>query len=120
MMHLWQKLRQVSKYSFTINNKHSFFNLLSTAKHKQIQERESRQQWRLSRYWAMEWRQGSPKDLSSTSHNTGSQFVHRLNRLKMSPFSRSKVCSMVEEAKQKGATVVVGGQASTVGELHYQ
>merc|ERR1711971_252833 len=32
----------------------------------------------------------------------------------------SKVCSMVEEAKQKGATVVMGGQASTVGELHYQ
>ena len=27
---------------------------------------------------------------------------------------------MVEEAKQKGATVVIGGQASTVGELHYQ
>ena len=27
---------------------------------------------------------------------------------------------MVEEAKQKGATVVIGGQASSVGELHYQ
>jgi len=32
----------------------------------------------------------------------------------------SKVCSMVEEAKQKGATVVVGGEASSVGDLHYQ
>merc|ERR1719222_864054 len=32
----------------------------------------------------------------------------------------SKVCSMVEEAKEKGATVVIGGQASSVGELHYQ
>ena len=30
-----------------------------------------RQQWRPSRYSAMEWRQGSPKDLSPTSHNIG-------------------------------------------------
>ena len=30
-----------------------------------------RQQWRPSRYSVMEWRQGSPKDLSPTSHNIG-------------------------------------------------
>ena len=31
-----------------------------------------------------------------------------------------KVCAMVEQAKAAGAGVVVGGQASDVGELHYQ
>ena len=31
-----------------------------------------------------------------------------------------KVCAMVEQARAAGAGVVVGGQASDVGELHYQ
>ena len=88
--------------------------------HKQTLDWKSRQQWSPSRYSAMEWRQGSPRDLSSTSPNTGDRINHQAKQHKTWLFCHSKVCSMVEEAKQKGATVVVGGEASSVGELHYQ
>ena len=45
--------------------------------HKQTLDWKSRQQWSPSRYSAMEWRQGSLKDLSSTSHNIGDHKFHQ-------------------------------------------